>query len=184
MIMDNIPQSILYPAYRGDMDASVQIRRIKACEERWKRIFEGYEAEIGKFGSAVSDIGLCGGEFIDGLERNYLNRIFGCVTGLFGEVEAGEIYNRMMELYAGRYDLDYLFDRLGTMFGIRLRIVNADELGYSAKKGNGARDEIVRLLEMLLPADIHVKVSYVAGSGLGRDSELGKVVLEKGFFLL
>lgn len=32
MILDNIPQSILYPAYRKDIGASEQIRSIKSAK--------------------------------------------------------------------------------------------------------------------------------------------------------
>lgn len=184
MIMDNIPQSLLYPAYRGDMGASEQIRRIKACEDRWKKLFEGYEAETEKFRAALNGVGQCDEDFLNRLERNYLSRIFGNVTKLFGEVDAGRIYNTMMELYAGRYDLDYLFDRLATLFGIRVRIAEACDFRYGDKNKDVTKGEIVELLEMLLPADIYVKVSYVAKSGLGWDSELGKTVLERGFFVL
>ena len=184
MIMDNIPQSLLYPAYRGDMGASEQIRRIKECEERWKKLFGGYEAEIEKFGTALSGIGQCNEDFLNRLERNYLNRVFGNVTKLFGEVDADRIYDTMMALYAGRYDLDYLFDRLATLFGIRLRIVEAGDFRYGERNKDVTKSEIVKLLEMLLPADVYVKVSYAAKSGLGRDLELGKAVLERGFFVL
>lgn len=184
MIMDNIPQSLLYPAYRSDIGASEQIRRIKACEERWKKLVEGYEAEIGRFGAALDGMEQCNEDFLNRLERNYLNRIFGNVTRLFGEVDAGRIYDTMMELYVGRYNLDYLFNRLATLFGVRLRIVESCDFKYREMNGNEAGDEIVELLEMLLPADIYVKVSYAAKSGLGRDLELGKAVLERGFFVL
>lgn len=184
MIIDNIPQSLLYPAYRSDIKASEQMRRIKACEERWKKLLGGYEAEIENFGAALDGIEQCNEELLNRLERNYLKRIFGNVTKLFGEVDAGRIYDTMMELYAGRYDLDYLFNRLVTLFGVRLRIVEAIDFRYGEKNEDVSNGEIVELLEMLLPADVYVKVSYAAKSGLGRDLELGKAVLERGFFVL
>lgn len=184
MIMDNIPQSLLYPAYRRDIGASEQIRRIKVCEERWKKLFAGYEAEIEKFGDALNGLEQCNEEFLSRLERSYLNRVFGNVAKLFGEVDAGLIYNTMMELYAGRYDLDYLFERLTTLFGVRLQIAEEHDFKYRERNRDAAMDDIVELLEMLLPADIYVKVSYAANSGLGRDLKLGKSVLERGFFVL
>lgn len=184
MILDNIPQSILYPAYRKDIGASEQIRSIKKCQERWRKLFDGYEREIGRFKDNLNGVTLCNKDFLDRLERNYLNRIFGCVTNLFGEVDAGEIYNEMMALYAGRYDLNHLFDRLKTLFGIRLSVVSASDFRYNEKVVGIERDEIATLLEMLLPADVYVKVSYAAKSGLGIDFRLGKGVLESGFFVL
>lgn len=48
-------------------------------------------------------------------------------------MDAGEIYNEMMALYAGRYDLNHLFDRLKTLFGIRLCVVSADDFRYNEK---------------------------------------------------
>lgn len=184
MIMENIPQSILYPAYSREEEASVQIRRIKAYDERWRRTFELYDVEIARFDAALSDLGLRGDGFLDMFERNYLDRIFGNVTKLFGDVESEKIYNTMMELYAGRYDLDNLFSRLAALFGLRLRVVNECDAEYCTRAGKNVRGEIVELLSMLLPADICVKVSYVGRCGLGADFKLGESVLEKGFFVL
>lgn len=184
MIMDNIPQSILYPAYCRDVGASEQIRRIKAYEERWRRMFEGYDVEIERFDAAIADVALCNEGFLDKLERNYLDRIFGSVTKLFGEVDSEVIYNTMMELYAGRYDLDNLFGRLAALFGIRLRVADECEVEYCKMAGENVRGEIIELLKMLLPADIYVKVSYVGRCGLGAGFKLGESVLERGYFVL
>ena len=62
--------------------------------------------------------------------------------------------------------------------------MEAIDFRYGEKNEDVSNGEIVELLEMLLPADVYVKVSYAAKSGLGRDLELGKAVLERGFFVL